>query len=45
MQKTFQFKPMKLWPPERQIMKDQILDCLAAIAIGAVFAILLAWRG
>lgn len=30
---------------ERQIMKEQILDCLAAIAIGAVFAILLAWRG
>jgi len=26
-------------------MKEQILDCLAAIAIGAVFAILLAWRG
>ena len=32
-------------PYERQIMKDQIIDCLAAIAIGAVFAILLAWRG
>ena len=27
------------------VMKEQILDCLAAIAIGAVFAILLAWRG
>ena len=30
---------------ERQIMKNQILDVLAAIAIGAAFAILLAWRG
>jgi len=26
-------------------MKNQIFDVLAAIAIGAVFAILLAWRG
>jgi len=26
-------------------MKDKILDVLAAIAIGTVFAIILAWRG
>jgi len=36
---------MGLRPLERQIMKEQLYDYLAAIAVGAVFAILLAWRG
>jgi len=31
--------------PRKKIMKEKILDVLAAVAIGTVFAILLAWRG